>query len=91
MSSSAAYRTFIDRVKYNVPFGFKDQKGEFRTLVNINIDEAGNYVYYQNGAHYSIPALIAREKKVPQEDWFNHLLYINEHGRPVHFKSISVA
>jgi hypothetical protein len=86
----ASYRAFIEQVKYNVPFGYLDNKHEFRSFVNIDIDEEGEYVYYQYGNKYSIPLRIAKEKKVPIDEWFAHLYFIDKYGRafPLHNLSI---
>jgi len=81
MSKPAAYKSFIENVKYNVPFGYLDNKGEFRAFVNIDIDEDGNYVYWQNGSKHSIPQLISKQKGIPNDKWFEHVVYVNEQGR----------
>lgn len=81
MSKPAAYKSFIENVKYNVPFGYVDNGGQFRAFVNIDIDEDGNYVYWQNGNKHSIPQLISKQKGIALDKWFEHVVYVNEYGR----------
>jgi len=75
------YREFIKRVRYNVPFGFLNGNGEFRAFVNIDVDDDGNYVYVENGNTHSIIQRIVKEKKIPADEWFQHIVFINEQGK----------
>jgi hypothetical protein len=84
------YREFIRRVKYNIPFGFYDSNNKFRTFVNIDVDEEGNYVYRENSNTYSIAQLIIKEKKLSGNEWFEHIMYINTKGKPAPLSKVSL-
>jgi hypothetical protein len=84
------YREFIKRVKYNVPFGFLNGKGEFRAFVNIDIDDDGNYVYVEHGNTHSIAQRIVKEKKIPADEWFQNIVFVNEQGKATALSKVSL-
>ena len=75
---------------YNVPFGYLDEKNKFQAFVNIDVDEGGDYVYYKYGNKHSISQLVSKEKRVPIEEWMNHVVIINDYGKTTPLKKLQV-
>jgi len=84
------YRDYIKRARFNVPFGYKDSKGEFRAFVNIDVDDDGNYVYSEGGNIHSIAQRIVREKKIQYDEWFQHIVYVNQYGKLSYLSKIQL-
>jgi molybdopterin/thiamine biosynthesis adenylyltransferase len=77
-------RNFIEDAKFNVPFGYLHPKtNKFHAFVNIFFDEENECVYSINGNKQSIAKKIMKEKGVSQEEWLNHVVFINRYGKPI--------